>query len=68
MLFKPVILFTDFLAFLLIICIGVGIVYVKKSPPLIQAWKRVLKYPSGFSSLIIMLFFGFIGLLDCLHY
>ncbi|MCP5273771.1 MAG: ABC transporter permease [Burkholderiales bacterium] len=68
MSFKPVILWTDALVFLLVFIISVVIWYVRNNPHLSAPWKRVGHSASGMSAFTVLLVFIIIGLLDTLHF
>lgn len=66
--FKPVILWTDALVFLLVFIVLVIIWYVRNNPHLLAPWRRVGYSASGMSALTVLLVFIIIGLLDTLHF
>lgn len=66
--FKPVILWTDSLVFLLVLIVLVTIWYVRNHEHLLAPWRRVGHSTSGMSALTVLLVFITIGLLDTLHF
>jgi peptide/nickel transport system permease protein len=65
---KPVILWTDALIFLLLTAVIVFCIYARNKPHLRAPWQHVLRSRIAASSLIILLAFITIGLLDSLHF
>jgi len=68
MAFKPVILWTDALIYILIITSFVFILWARRRPLFHQAWRQVLARPMAMLSLIILSLFIFIGFTDSLHF
>ncbi|GJL74929.1 ABC transporter permease [Nitrosomonas sp.] len=68
MSFKPVILWTDALIFLLVAIVIAFIWYVRDNEHLTAPWRRVGHSASGMSALTVLLVFITIGLLDTLHF
>jgi peptide/nickel transport system permease protein len=66
--FKPVILWTDALIYLLIAVLVVFVWYVRRHDHLLAPWRRVARSASGMSALTVLVFFIVIGILDSLHY
>ena len=66
--FQTVILWTDWLIFLLVAVIAVTIVYVRGREHLLAPWRRVGRSASGMVGLTVLLMFVTAGLLDSLHY
>lgn len=66
--FKPEILATDLLVWLLVAAIGVFAWYVRRHEHLLAPWRRVAHSASGMAALTVLLFFIVAGLLDSLHY
>ena len=66
--FKPVILWTDALVFLLVFIVLVTIWYVRNNKHLLAPWRRVGHSTSGMSALTVLLVFIAIGFLDTLHF
>ena len=66
--FKPVILWTDALIFLLLGVIALFVWYVRQHEHLLAPWRRVARSASGMSALTVFLFFVVIGIADSLHY
>lgn len=66
--FQIVVLWSDVLIWLLVAAgIGVGLL-IAKNPPLLAAWRRVGASRAGMASVVVLLAFVLIGLLDSLHY
>ena len=67
MSFKPVILWTDALVYLLVAVIIVFAWYVRRNEHLLAPWRRVTRSASGMASLTVLIFFIAVGLLDTVH-
>ncbi|MEO7559769.1 MAG: ABC transporter permease [Nitrosospira sp.] len=67
MSFKPVILWTDALVYLLVAVIIVFVWYVRRNEYLLAPWRRVGHSASGMAALTVLVFFIAIGLLDTVH-
>ncbi|MDR0716822.1 MAG: ABC transporter permease [Azoarcus sp.] len=65
---QPVLLPTDLLVFILVLCAAALAVHARRQPPLREAWLRVGEHPAAMASASILLVFALIGLLDSLHY
>lgn len=68
MLFKPVILWTDALIYLLSIVIIIFVWYVRRNEHLLAPWRRVGHSVSGMMALTMLILFVSIGLLDTVHF
>lgn len=68
MAFLPVMLWTDWLVWLLVAAIACFAFYVRRHEHLVEPWRRVLRSPSGMTSLVILVIFIVIGLLDSVHF
>ncbi|MHB1174132.1 MAG: ABC transporter permease [Sulfuriferula sp.] len=68
MMFKPVMLWTDALIFLLLAAVGIFTWYVRRHDHLRVPWRRVLTNPTGMAAAVVLMVFVVIGLLDSLHY
>ena len=66
--FLPVVLFTDWLVFLLLAVVAVTVWYVRRKEHLRAPWRRVAHSRSGMVGLTVLLVFVVIGLLDSLHF
>ncbi len=66
--FQAVILWTDWLIYLLVAVIAVTIVYVRGREHLLAPWRRVGHSASGMVGLTVLMLFVIVGLLDSLHY
>ena len=66
--FQTVILWTDWLIYLLVAVIAVTVVYVRGREHLLAPWRRVGHSPSGMVGLTVLLLFVVVGLLDSMHY
>lgn len=67
MSFKPVILWTDALVYLLIAVIIIFAWHVWRNEHLLVPWRRVGRSASGMAALTVLMFFIAIGLLDTVH-
>jgi peptide/nickel transport system permease protein len=65
---KPVILWTDSLIFLLAAVVVIFILYARNKPHISTPWKRVFSGKVAAASVIVLLAFVLVGLLDSLHY
>ncbi|MDD5328697.1 MAG: ABC transporter permease [Sulfuricella sp.] len=68
MLFKPVLLWTDGLLWLLLALVGLYAWRVRRREHLLQPWRRLLRSRSGVASAMILLAFVAVGVLDSLHF
>ncbi len=66
--FKPVILWTDALLFLLIAVVIAFYIYVRARPHMSQPWRNVAYSKQGMAALVFLFFFLITGLLDSLHF
>lgn len=66
--FQAVILWTDWLVYLLVAVIAVTVVHVRTREHLLAPWRRVARSASGMVGLTVLLLFVVVGLLDSLHY
>ena len=66
--FKPVILWTDSLIYLLLIVVIIFVWYVRRNEHLLIPWRRVGHSVSGMMALIVLMLFISIGLLDTVHF
>ncbi|MDQ3187100.1 MAG: ABC transporter permease [Pseudomonadota bacterium] len=67
MSFKPVILWTDALVYLLVVVIIAFAWYVRRNEHLLAPWRRVGRSTSGMAALTVLIFFIAVGLLDTVH-
>jgi peptide/nickel transport system permease protein len=67
MSFKPVILWTDALVYVLVAVIVIFAWQVRRHEHLLAPWRRVGHSASGMAALTILMFFIVIGLLDTIH-
>ncbi|MDD5241164.1 MAG: ABC transporter permease [Sulfuricella sp.] len=68
MLFKPVLLWTDVLLWLLLAGVGLYAWKVRQREHLIRPWRRLLRSRSGVASAVVLLAFVAVGVLDSLHF
>ncbi len=68
MLFKPVILWTDALIYLLVMVVLAFVWYVRRNEHMLAPWRRVGHSASGMAALTVLAFFIAIGLLDTVHF
>jgi peptide/nickel transport system permease protein len=66
--FQPVILWTDWLVYLLAVVIIVFTLYVRRREHLVAPWRRVAQSASGMVGLTVLLAFVVVGLLDSFHF
>ncbi|MBA2352034.1 MAG: ABC transporter permease [Burkholderiales bacterium] len=66
--FKPVILWTDALIYVLIAVIIVFVFVVRRREYLLAPWRRVAHSASGMSSVVVLSIFGVVGVLDSVHF
>ena len=66
--FKPVILWTDALIYLLLVVVIIFAWYVRRNEHLLVPWKRVGHSVSGMMALAVLMLFISIGLLDTVHF
>lgn len=65
---QPVLLPTDLLVFLLMVCAAVFAVQALRRAPSREAWRRVGRQPAAMASAVILSVFAAIGFMDSLHY
>jgi len=66
--FKPVLLATDALVFLLVVAGAAFALYVRSREHLRAPWRRVGHSGTGMAALTVLAFFVLVGLLDSVHY
>ena len=66
--FKPVILTTDALIFVLFAVVAVSAWYISRHQHLLAPWKKVTRNRSGMIAAVILIAFVTVGLLDSLHF
>lgn len=66
--FLPVFLWTDSLIYLLITIIVASLFYIRKQAHLVAPWKLVLQRKRGVISIMILLCYVMIGVLDSVHF
>ena len=66
--FKPVILWTDALIYLLLIVVIIFTWYVRRNEHLLVPWRRVGHSVSGMMAFTVLILFISIGLLDTVHF
>jgi len=64
----PIMLWTDWLVWLLVAAIAGFAFYVARREHLAEPWRRVLKSRSGMVSLVVLSVFVAVGLLDSVHF
>ena len=67
MAFKPVILWTDALIYVLVAVIIIFALHVRRNEHLLVPWRRVGRSASGMAALTVLIFFIAIGFLDSVH-
>jgi peptide/nickel transport system permease protein len=65
---QPVILWTDLLIYLLLAVVVVSILYARRKPHLRAPWRHIFHRRLAAASVVILLAYVFIGLLDSIHY
>ena len=68
MAFKPVILWTDALIYLLVAAIIAFILYARGSEPLRAPWRQVGRSRVAMASLVVLMAYVGVGLLDSIHF
>ena len=68
MMFRPVMLWTDALIFVLLAVILMFAVYVRRHAHLRAPWRGVVRSPTGLASAMVLAVFVVVGLLDSIHY
>jgi peptide/nickel transport system permease protein len=66
--FLPVFLWTDLLIYLLLAVVTVSVLYIRRHPHLSAPWKSVIKRKRGVISIMILLCYVAVGLLDSVHF
>ncbi len=66
--FQPVILLTDALFFFLTICLIAFILFARKREHISRPWKKVFKRTTGVVSLVVLITYYSIAILDSLHF
>jgi peptide/nickel transport system permease protein len=66
--FRPVLLWTDALVWLLVLAVAGYALYVRRRPHLSAPWRKVAASRSGMAALTLLACFVAVGLLDSLHY
>lgn len=66
--FLPVVLWTDLLIYLLLAVVVASVFYIRKRPHLITPWQAVIKRKRGMISIMILLCYVLVGLLDSIHF
>ena len=66
--FKPVMLWTDAMIFMLVAVAITGILWIRERPHLLLPWQRLFRSKVGMVSMLVLSLFIIIGFLDSLHY
>lgn len=66
--FKPVVLWSDALLFLLVAAAIAFVLHVRRQEHLREPWRRLARSPLGMAAAVILATYALIGLLDSLHY
>ena len=66
--FKPIILWTDALIYVLIAVVAAFVWQVRRHEHLAAPWRRVVHSAGGMASLVVLAFFAAVGLLDSVHF
>jgi len=59
---------TDLLIFFLVCCLIFFVAYIRKQPHLNEPWKKVFQNKIAMSSVVVLLFFVVVGLMDSIHF
>ncbi len=65
---KPVLLWTDMLIYVLVAAIAGFVVYARSREHLRDPWRQVMRSRLGVASLVVLLFYVAVGLLDSVHF
>ncbi len=65
---KPVLLWTDALVYVLVVAIVGFVLYARSREHLRDPWRQVFRRRLGLASLVVLLAYVFIGLLDSVHF
>jgi len=68
MALQPVVLWTDALVYLLLVLIAAGVWYTRQHEHLMMPWRRVSDSRTGQATMVVLLFYIVIGLLDTVHF
>jgi len=68
MTFKPVILWTDALIYLLLATVTVFIFYARRKEHLRDPWRQVVHSRIGTAALVVLMAYGAVAVLDSLHF
>lgn len=68
MYLQPVLLWTDFFIYFLLFAVGGLFIWTRRYPHLCTPWRALAKKPIAMVSLVILLSYLGIGLLDSMHY
>jgi peptide/nickel transport system permease protein len=66
--FRPVLLLTDSLVFVLVLTVVAFFWYIRRHAHLVAPWRKVARSRSGMSALVVLVALLFTGFLDCLHF
>ena len=66
--FLPVFLWTDILIYILLAVISASVLYIRQRPHLRTPWRQVFQRKRGIISIMILLCYVAIGLLDSVHF
>ena len=65
---KPVMLWTDWLIYILVVAISIFIAYASQKEHLRDPWRQVFRHRLGMVSLVVLSVYVIIGLLDSVHF
>jgi peptide/nickel transport system permease protein len=65
---QPVILRTDALVFLLVALVVLFVLYARKREHLRAPWRNVVRSRIAVASLVVLVVYTLVGLMDCMHY
>lgn len=66
--YKPVILMTDALLYLLVVITVLAIFYIRSKEHLIAPWRQVARSRLGMASAVLLSFYVVVGLVDSIHF
>ncbi|NOX08485.1 MAG: ABC transporter permease [Gammaproteobacteria bacterium] len=68
MMITPVFLWTDILLGVLLVFLSIYVFHVWHTPPLRQRWQQILRRPIGAVSLLVLLTYLLVAVLDSMHF
>jgi peptide/nickel transport system permease protein len=65
---KPVVLWSDWLVFLLALALSLFFIHMARNPVARMRWRTVFASPTGMAAFMVILFYILVALLDSLHF